>query len=71
MRTPTHVTTRPIVPPSLAAPATARSAGRSVALDRLRGLALVAMLSIRWGILPGDPTEVCLRHRPPGVSPLG
>ena len=44
MRTPTHVTTRPIVPPSLASPATARSAGRSVALDRLRGMALVAML---------------------------
>jgi len=26
-----------------------------------RGLALVAMLSARWGVLPGDPTEVwCL-----------
>ncbi len=26
-----------------------------------RGLALVAMLSTRWGVLPGDPTEVwCL-----------
>ncbi len=26
-----------------------------------RGLALVAMLSVRWGVLPGDPTEVwCL-----------
>jgi two-component sensor histidine kinase len=23
-----------------------------------RGLALVAMLSARWGVLPGDPTEV-------------
>ena len=23
-----------------------------------RGLALVAMLSSRWGVLPGDPTEV-------------
>ena len=23
-----------------------------------RGLALVAMLSVRWGVLPGDPTEV-------------
>jgi two-component sensor histidine kinase len=26
-----------------------------------RGLALVAMVSARWGVLPGDPTEVwCL-----------
>ena len=23
-----------------------------------RGLALIAMLSARWGVLPGDPTEV-------------
>jgi len=30
-----------------------------------RGLALVAMLSSRWGVLPGDPTEVwCVIARP-------
>lgn len=44
MRTPTHVIARPAAPPSVAPPTAPRSAGRSVALDRLRGLALVAML---------------------------
>lgn len=30
-----------------------------------RGLALVAVLSSRWGVLPGDPTEVwCVIARP-------
>ena len=35
-----------------------------------RGLALVAMLSARWGVLPGDPTEVWCLITPRG-APLG